>query len=812
MAIYSRRLTEAGGYLVAVATTLAAVEIRWLLEPWLVGYLPLISLFPAVAVSVWFGGYRPALVATILGYLACSYLVIEPRGFVIPIGVAQWVGLMSYLFSCGAIIAMGEGLHAARRRAEANRLEALAHLKQLEAEVVERKQAEADMRAAEEQSRSVVNHVVDGIITMNESGQVESLNPAAEKLFGYPASEVIGRNVKMLMPEPYRQEHDTYVANYLRTGEAKIIGIGREVVGRRKDGSTFPMDLAVSEFRIGPGRFFTGIVRDISDRKRAEERLRLLWEAASVLLSTDDPGAMLRILFGKIGPHLALDSYFNFMVNEGDGALRLDSCFGIPEQAAGSVTGAEFVQAVCDTVRDRQPKVVNYIQQFDDPQAQVVKALGLRAYACYPLTAGNRLLGALAFASRTRDRFTPDELEFLQTIKHYVTVAYERLQLIGKLQEADRRKDEFLAMLGHELRNPLAPVRIALELLGHAEGRREIIEQACGIMDRQVSQMVRLVDDLLDVARIASGKLELRKERVELGTVVKHAVEASRPTIEQKGHELSVTLPPQPVYLDADPVRVTQALLNLLNNAANYTEPGGRIWLTVERHGSDAVVTVQDTGIGIAADKLSRVFDMFTQVNQAPGRSSAGLGLGLTLVKRLTEMHGGRVEVDSEGPGKGSRFTVRLPVAIGPAREARSPSPRTGGPPRCRILAVDDNRDSADSLAMMLRLLGHSVQTAYDGVEAVKTAEAFHPEVVLLDLGLPRLSGYEAARRIRQQPGGDAMILFAMTGWGQEEDRRRSQEAGFNFHLVKPVTAADLEKLLTKLMPATHAKHVIGAP
>jgi CheY-like chemotaxis protein len=310
--------------------------------------------------------------------------------------------------------------------------------------------------------------------------------------------------------------------------------------------------------------------------------------------------------------------------------------------------------------------------------------------------------------------------------------------------------------------------------------------------------MVRLIDDLLNVSRISRNKLEICKERVELAPVVESAVEGSRPLIQQCGHELTVSLPPQPIPLNADPIRLAQVFVNLLNNAAKYTKRPGHIWLTAERQGSDAVVSVRDNGIGIPGNMLSRIFDMFTQVNESREQSQGGLGIGLTLVRRLVEMHDGSIEARSNGPDAGSEFVVRLPVYIQPSQK---PLPRSDGPKvpalnGCRILVVDDNKDSADSMGMLLRLKGNDIRTANDGHEAVEIAETFHPELVLLDIGLPRLNGYEVAHRIRQQPWGRDAILVAMTGWGQDEDRRRSLEAGFNFHAVKPVELAALEELL----------------
>jgi signal transduction histidine kinase len=377
----------------------------------------------------------------------------------------------------------------------------------------------------------------------------------------------------------------------------------------------------------------------------------------------------------------------------------------------------------------------------------------------------------------------------------------ERRRAEEAVREADRRKSEFLAMLAHELRNPLAPIRNAVEILRRSGGNEQRVKPATEMMHRQVGQMVHLVDDLLDVSRISRGQIELHREPVELESLVHHAVEAVRPLCESMDHKLTVTLPPPPTYLNADPTRLAQVVGNLLNNACKFTERGGRIRLTVEREGKHAVVRVEDTGIGMAAKQLLRIFEMFTQVDTSLGRSRDGLGIGLTLVKTLVEMHGGTVEARSAGVGQGSEFVVRLPVLSEPP----PPVPRepSGVKPVAtvhrRILVVDDNRDGADSLAVLLKLSGHEVQTAHDGLEAVEAAAKYQPDVILLDIGLPKLDGYQAARRIREQQRDKSPLLVALTGWGQEEDRRRSAEAGFDTHMVKPLDLAALSKLLAEL-------------
>jgi len=373
-------------------------------------------------------------------------------------------------------------------------------------------------------------------------------------------------------------------------------------------------------------------------------------------------------------------------------------------------------------------------------------------------------------------------------------------QYAADLSEADRRKNEFLAMLAHELRNPLAPIRHAVQILRLTGGDAQAVSAASEMLERQISQMVRLVDDLLDVSRISRGKIELRKEQVELAPIVNQAVEAARLLVECMEHELAVSLPTQPLYLNADPTRLAQVVGNLLNNACKFTNKGGRIWLTVEREAEQAVIRVRDNGIGVAADQLSRIFDMFTQVDTTLERSASGLGIGLSLVKNLVEMHDGTVEVHSAGVGQGSEFVVRLPILAETAKPA--PEPTVSEPMTMtarRILVVEDNRDSAESLAMLLTLTGNETHTAYDGLEAVEAAATFRPDVVLLDIGLPKMNGYEAARKIREQPWGKKMVLVALTGWGQEEDRQKSRDAGFDGHLVKPVDQAALTKLLAEL-------------
>jgi PAS domain S-box-containing protein len=389
----------------------------------------------------------------------------------------------------------------------------------------------------------------------------------------------------------------------------------------------------------------------------------------------------------------------------------------------------------------------------------------------------------------------------VQDITQYKRKDQQLRERAEQLADTDRKKDAFIALLAHELRNPLAPIRHGLQVMRLAPADSATVARARTMMDRQLGHMVRLIDDLLDVSRLNQNKLHLQKARLVLDDVVNLAVEAARPMIDEAGHTLTISLPDEPVFLDADLTRLAQVFNNLLTNSAKYTEPGGRIDLTAVRVGDELAVYVRDTGIGISQAALPAIFDMFSQVDQSIERSAGGLGIGLALVRGLTEMHGGSVAVSSPGPGQGSTFSVRLPVLAPAPEPADALSPelaRRSGPGR-RILVADDNEDSADALAMMLELLGDHVDTARDGVEAVEAAERLRPEIILMDMGMPRLNGHEATRRIRAQPWGEAMTIVALTGWGQEGDRAQSRAAGCDGHLVKPVSLGDLERLLVAL-------------
>jgi signal transduction histidine kinase len=421
----------------------------------------------------------------------------------------------------------------------------------------------------------------------------------------------------------------------------------------------------------------------------------------------------------------------------------------------------------------------------------------------HELTAANRaLIGEVEERRKVQQQLLElnDELE-----RRVEDRSADLRRIAAELSESDRRKDQFLAMLAHELRNPLAPIRNAVEILRLMPDNAEAVTSATSLMDRQIAQMVRLVDDLLDVSRISRGKIELRRARVDLGATINEVVETIRPQADALDQDLIVSLPDEPIHIDVDPTRLSQVVGNLLHNACKFTPEGGRISLSVKREDDHALVCVTDTGMGIHVDQLPRIFDLFVQGDTSLERAQSGLGIGLTLVKQLVEMHGGTIEAHSEGNGKGAQFIARFPLPrdtiehVNGKPVTNSESSKHYG----RVLVVDDNRDAAKLLSRLLSLHGNVTLTAFDGLEALDAGPTFKPNVVLLDIGLPKLNGYDTARKIRESTWGSNITLIALTGWGNPEDRRRSAEAGFDGHLVKPVEFDQLTTLLGQVSAAS---------
>jgi signal transduction histidine kinase/DNA-binding response OmpR family regulator len=576
------------------------------------------------------------------------------------------------------------------------------------------------------------------------------------------------------------------------------------------------------------------LAREQAARAAAEEssrRLAFLAEAGKTLASSLDLDAALRVLARLPVPFLA-DLGSVTYVGEPGQPWRTEMAWADPPRSAevqstSVLCPSSFVLGplVERVLSGGQAELVEGLDvayppvegQPTNAQGQGTKDKGLRTNSVLilPLSARGRTLGALVLGTGAPGRPGTADRLLAEDFAERAAIYLDNARLYRDVQEADRRKNEFLSMLAHELRNPLAPIRNAVQILrlrGPAEAEMRAVQD---MIDRQVQQLVRLVDDLLDISRITRGKIRLQREPVDLTAVAHRAVETSRPLIDARGHDLTVSLPADPVRVQGDPVRLAQVLGNLLNNAAKYTEDGGQIWLTVEREHGEAVCRVRDTGMGIPPEMLASVFDLFTQVERSLDRSQGGLGIGLTLVKRLVELHAGRVQALSAGPNQGSEFVVRLPALPreeGGGRRDESdngivhPSSLLPPPSAKRVLVVDDNVDGADSLAVLLRLGGHEVRVCHDGPAALALADEFRPDLVLLDIGLPGMDGYEVARRLRELPGLDKVPLVALSGYGQEEDVRRSRQAGFDRHLVKPADPAALAALFEALGSGARAE------
>lgn len=639
-----------------------------------------------------------------------------------------------------------------------------------------RDQIEALSRS-EQQLRLVTDSLPAVVTYIDGDGQYRFHNRTLSDWFGLDSSEVIGRKVAEVLGEKAYQSVRPMMERAFR-GETVHFeaDMPYERGGERAVEVCYAPDIRAD----GSVEGFVGLIHDVSERRRAasalsesEARLRQLISLMPMAVYTCDAE-------GRI-------TFFN-------------------KQAAAlwgrSPTIGDEDEKFCGSFRLWKPDGSPVLHCETPMAAAIANGTSCRNV---PVVV-ERPDGTRITVSVNIDPLNGSEGERLGAINVFEDVT-ERVQAVEALKQADRRKDEFLAMLAHELRNPLAPIRTGIQVIQLCGDDRETAAATIAMMDRQVVQLVRLIDDLLDISRITRGKIQLRSEECELGPILSSAIESSRPLIEEAGLELTVSTPRRRVELLADPTRLAQVVSNLLTNSAKYTDRGGHIWLTAEQHDEEVIISVRDTGIGIRPEQLTQVFDMFTQVDKT-NRSHAGLGIGLSLVKALVELHGGTVEARSEGLGKGSEFIVRLPIAVVRGRFIEKPMLRpseesSGG---YRVLVVDDNRAAAQTLSMILEFMGNEIRIAYDGLEGLAAAEEFRPDLALIDLGMPNLNGLETAKRIRQQPWGENMILVALTGWGQEEDRRRSKAAGFDRHLTKPVDSDTLKQLLNEIpvwKPAT---------
>lgn len=803
----------------------------------------------------------------------------------------------------------------------------------------ERSEATRAAREIEEQYRLVAQTTSDALFTIDEHSTITFASPSVEKTFGYTSEELIGKKLTIVIPTTYRDAHIAGLKRYVETGKRNINWAGVQLPGLHKDGHEIALEISFGEFTKAGIRYFTGLARNVTERKIADQALResegrhrFLSELAIATQPLTDPSDVMAVTARLLAEHLGVDRCaYAEVEDENVFVISGDYTKGVPS-IVGRWPVAAFGTECTRLMLANEPYIVNDVDKDTRIGANdlaAYRATTIQAVICVPLHKAAKFTAAMAVHQKKARAWALEEVKLVQTVVGHCWEALERARVTRTLRESeaqfrqladcmpqivwtarpdgyvdyynerwyeftgatrdaggdeswgpilhpedvqlcmdvwytsvksgkpyeieyrfkdqktgeyrwfmgralpirddqdriirwigtctdideskkseqalkdgDRRKNEFLATLAHELRNPLAPIRNAIQILNRIGSPDPAAQAARDIVDRQVKQMVRLIDDLLDVSRITRGKLELRRERVALAPVVELALESSRPHIEASGHLLSVSLPPQEIFLNADPVRLSQVFSNLLINSAKYTENGGHIWLTAQRDGSDLVVKIKDNGIGISPQHIPKLFEMFSQVSSTTDRSQGGLGIGLALVRGLVEMHDGSITARSEGRGKGSEFSVRLPALtdslVMPSQGDRVvEAPKTM--PSRRILVVDDNRDSAETLAMLLQLAGNDVEQANDGPQAIQKVERFRPDVVLLDIGMPQMDGYTVCRRLREQPFGANITIIAQTGWGAEVDRKQTKEAGFDAHMVKPIDPDTLIKMLSEL-------------
>lgn len=625
---------------------------------------------------------------------------------------------------------------------------------------------------SEESFRLLVASTTDyAIFLLDASGRVRTWNPGAERIKGWRREEIVGRHFSAFYPRDAVEAGWPETELRLAEERGRFEDEGWRV---RKDGSRFWANVVITALRDDAGRLrgFSKITRDLTERRASEEAIRAREERFRAVAESSSDGIVIVDDAGRI-------VFWN------TAATRL---FGHPEVDA---RGAPFTLVLPERTHE------SFRREFERMRERDPARVGGRSIE----TAGRHRdghefpleIGVSTWRTEDGQRLWCATLRDV-TERRQLERARARAEAMAEL---DRRKDEFLAMLSHELRNPLAPIRNAVDLL-RTRTEDPVQRQARAIVERQVGQLTRIVEDLLEVSRFTTGSVRLRREPLDLRRVVERAVETVRPSVDEHRHALEVALPPEPVPLVADPTRLEQAVVNLVSNAAKYTNDGGHISVALRQEAGVAVLRVRDDGVGIAADLLPRVFDLFTQATRSLDRSQGGLGVGLTVVKRIVELHGGTVEARSAGPGRGSEFVVRLRTEAPSAADAadRAPPPADSASAPLRVLVVDDNRDAADTAAMLLRGAGHDVLAVYDGRSAFDAVLSFRPHTVLLDIGLPGMDGYEVAQRIRAHDEVKHTRLLAVSGYGQEADRQRSRAAGFDEHLVKPV---EPRKVLEKL-------------
>jgi PAS domain S-box-containing protein len=627
--------------------------------------------------------------------------------------------------------------------------------------------AAAALFAEREHLRVTLASIGDAVIVTDAAGCITMINRVTEQLTGWSYGEAVGaplEQVFRIVNEDSRQPVENPATRALREG--LIVGLANHTLLIARDGTERPIADSAAAIHGASNEVLGAVLvfRDVTEDRHAEIALNR---------SLAHQQAWSDRLRQVAAASLTINA-----------AATQDSIVGVIDAEARRILGAGNCRV---TLAD---------ELIAEEEGHLVVPLTLRS---------GRRFGYIHCSDKSQGcPFDDDDRAMLTQLAQMASIAIENSRLYNDIRASDLRKDAFVATLAHELRNPLAPITNSLEALRATSSTTEQ-SSSRQIIERQVGQLVHLVDDLLDVARINQGKLELRRRRVQLSEVLAAAIETSRPAIESPGHALSVSQPSDPIWLDADLTRLAQVFANLLNNSAKYMEPGGTIEIAASADDHDVTVAVRDCGVGISSDLLPHVFDMFVQADRSLERAQGGLGIGLTLVRQLVQLHGGTVMALSDGPAQGSEFVVRLPRAAAPVEEQlEAPADRAAALPTLRVLVVDDNRDAVESLSLLLTLAGQTVAHAHDGREALAQFAAFDPDVVVLDIGLPVLNGYEVARQMRAT-AARKVALVALTGWGQDEDRRRTTDAGFDYHLVKPVEFESLKSLLASLVPPASA-------
>lgn len=735
--------------------------------------------------------------------------------------VVSWSTVIALIPNVPKVLRMRTPESLEREVAERTR-ELFAANEALKSEIAERKSAEKSLHEQREWLRVTLASIGDAVLATDAEGRVTFLNSCAETMTQWSAAEAAGKpleEVFRIVREGTDKPAENPVAKVLRDNVTVGLANHTELIGRA--GRRISIDDSAAPIRSDAGTV-EGVVlvfHDITHRRLAERRTQFLATASEAFATLVDFSSTIQ----KVA-HLAVPQFADWCLVDllaADGSVeqsirvhrdltrqplleQLRPVVGgnsVGRTAAGkNGTGDEPIDVaeVADT-----PATIEAMLGAEHASRDSLTALAPLAAIGVTLTIESRLIGRVVFGvSEVLRTYLAEDLEAARDLARRASIALENARLHQELRDADRRKDEFLAMLAHELRNPLAPIRNSLAILNDLEGHEEMRAELHAIMSRQVDHIVRLVDDLLDVSRIMRGKIELRMEPVPLEDVLRRAVETTSPLFAHKKQKVELTLPPQPIVLNADSVRLCQVVSNLLHNASKYSPDGTLVKLFIEREQGGVAIHVRDQGMGIERNLLPKIFDLFTQSDRSVERAQGGLGIGLTVVRSIVEMHGGSVEALSDGPDKGSDFIVRLANET-TSKAERSDEWKPGPVVPLKVLVVEDNVGSAMTLATMLRKFWkHEVVIAYDGISAIDMAEEFRPQLVLLDIGLPGLSGYEVAKRLRERPKLGPVYLVALTGYGQSEDRRRSLEAGFDEHMVKPISVKLLEQVFPNVTAA----------